>query len=124
MPPGEDILVASRQANDTSVNILTNHREATNEKPKFVLRNNCKDGDYEPLADALVYAPIPYEVAAAEGATHMIVLRSKPDGGDVIGKGGSLGEKLVWSRFFLRKNKLPKIYRLLRKQLHKKLYAT
>lgn len=105
------------------VNILTNHREATKEKPKFVFRNNCKDGDYEPLADALVYAPIPYEVAMAEGATHMVVLRSKPDGGDVIGKGGNIGEKLVWSRFFLRKNKLSKIYRLLRKQLHKKLYA-
>ena len=53
----------------------------------------------------------------------MIVLRSKPDGGDVIGKGGSLGEELVWSRFFLRKNKLPRIYERLTKQLHKKLYA-
>jgi predicted acylesterase/phospholipase RssA len=92
-------------------------------KPKFVFRNNCRDEDYEPLADALVYAPIPYEVALQEGATHMIILRSKPDGGDVIGKGGSLGEKLVWSRFFLRKNKLPKIYDRLTKQLHKKLYA-
>jgi len=103
--------------------ILTDHRDATKDKPKFVFTNNCRDDDYEPLADALVYAPIPYEVAVAEGVTHMVVLRSKPDGGDVIGKGGNLGEKLVWSRFFLRKNKLPRIYRLLRKQLHKKLYA-
>lgn len=93
------------------------------EAPKFVLRNNFKDDRYEPLADALVYAPMPYDVALAEGATHMIVLRSKPDGGDVIGKGKSIGEKLVWSRFFLRKNKLPKIYKRLTKQLHKKLYA-
>jgi len=104
------------------VNILTN-KEKRGEKPGFLFRNNLKDDDYEPLADALVYAPIPYEAAVAEGATHMVVLRSKPDGGDVVGKGGSVGEKLVWSRFFLRKNKLPRIYRLLRKQLHKKLYA-
>jgi len=92
-------------------------------KPKFVFSNNCQDDDYEPLADALVYAPIAYEAAMAEGATHMVVLRSKPDGGDVIGKGGNIGEKLIWSRFFLRKNKLPNIYKRLRNQLHKKLYA-
>ena len=106
------------------VNLLVDVDQAK-EKPKFVLRNNYrKDRDaYEPLVDALVYAPIPYEVAMKDGATHMIVLRSKPDGGDVIGKGGSIGEKLVWSRFFLRKNKLPKIYERLTKQLHKKLYA-
>jgi predicted acylesterase/phospholipase RssA len=105
------------------VNILTNHNDDNNKKPKFVFRNNLKDSDYEPLADALVYAPIPYEVAVKEGATHMIVLRSKPDGGDVIGKGGSLVEKLITKRFFLRKNKLPRIYDRLKKQLHKKLYA-
>ncbi|VEU33660.1 unnamed protein product [Pseudo-nitzschia multistriata] len=104
------------------VNLLVNE-DAKDRKPRFVLRNNLGDDDYEPLADALVYAPIPYEAAMADGATHMVVLRSKPDGGDVIGKGGSIGERLVWSRFFLRKNKLPGIYRRLRKQLHKKLYA-
>jgi predicted acylesterase/phospholipase RssA len=104
------------------VNILKN-KDISSDKPKFVFRNNLKDDDYEPVADALIYAPIPYDVAHKEGATHMIVLRSKPDGGDVIGKGGSIGEKLVWSRFFLRKNKLSKVYRRLRKQLHKRLYA-
>eukprot|EP00531_Pseudo-nitzschia_arenysensis_P018085 CAMPEP_0116135554 /NCGR_PEP_ID=MMETSP0329-20121206/11249_1 /TAXON_ID=697910 /ORGANISM="Pseudo-nitzschia arenysensis, Strain B593" /LENGTH=574 /DNA_ID=CAMNT_0003630355 /DNA_START=161 /DNA_END=1885 /DNA_ORIENTATION=+ len=103
------------------VNMKVKNKDS--QKPKFVLRNNCKDADYEPLADALVYGPIPYGVATSEGATHMVVLRSKPDGGDVIGKGGSLGEKLVWSRFFLRKNKLSKIYERLTKQLHKRLYA-
>uniref|UniRef100_A0A6V0BQM7 PNPLA domain-containing protein n=1 Tax=Pseudo-nitzschia australis TaxID=44445 RepID=A0A6V0BQM7_9STRA len=104
------------------VNLLIND-EAKDKKPKFVVRNNFKDEDYEPLMDALVYAPIPYEAAVADGATHMVVLRSKPDGGDVIGKGGNVGEKLVWSRFLLRKNKLPKIYRRMRNQLHKKHYA-
>lgn len=95
----------------------------TTPKPRFVMTNNLKDPDYEALADALIYAPIPYEVAVSDGATHMVVLRSKPDGGDIIGKGGSIAEKLIWSRFFLRKNKLPNVYKLLQKQLHKKLYA-
>ena len=104
------------------VNILKN-KDINSDKPKFVFRNNLQDDDYEPLADALIYAPIPYDIANKEGATHMIVLRSKPDGGDVIGKGGGIGEKLIWSRFFLRKNKLSKVYRRLRKQLHKRLYA-
>jgi len=104
------------------VNLLVNE-QARGEKPRFVIRNRLKDDDYEPLADALVYAPIPYEAAVVDGATHTVVLRSKPDGGDVIGKGGSVGEKLVWSRFFLRKNKLPNIYKRLRNQIHKKLYA-
>jgi len=103
------------------VNILK--KDSDGSKPKFVFHNNLNDGDYEPLADALIYAPIPYAVAQKEGATHIIVLRSKPDGGDVIGNGGSVVEKLIWSRFFLRKNKLPNIYRRLRRQLHKRLYA-
>jgi predicted acylesterase/phospholipase RssA len=92
-------------------------------KPKFVLRNNLQDDDYEPLADSLIYAPIPYHMAKQEGATHMVVLRSKPDGGDVIGKGGSIGERLIWTRFLLKKNKLPNIYRYLRQQRHKRLYS-
>jgi predicted acylesterase/phospholipase RssA len=107
------------------VNILrdTSMMTSSRPKPKFVLRNGCVDPDYEPLADALIYAPIAYDLALEEGATHMIVLRSKPDGGDVVGKGGSIGEKLVWSRFFLRKNKLPRMYERLTQQLHKRLYA-
>jgi len=105
------------------IHILTNHSAKSEEKPKFIFRNHFGDNDYEPLMDALVYAPIPYEVAVKEGATHIVVLRSKPDGEDVIGKGGNSGETLLFSRFFLRKNKLPKIYERLNRQLHKKLYA-
>ena len=30
--------------------------------------------------DALVYEPIPYRTALAQGATHVLVLRSYPDG--------------------------------------------
>jgi len=108
------------------VNILKNNgidSKINAKKQKFVFANNLKDEDYESLSDALIYAPIPYDVAWKEGATDIIVLRSKPDGTDVIGNGGSFGEKLVWKRFLTRKNKLPKIYRLLRRQLHKRLYA-
>lgn len=34
----------------------------------------------EPMVDALVYEPIPYRTALAQGATHVLVLRSYPDG--------------------------------------------
>ena len=107
---------------DPMVNMLVD-KDNANKKPKFVLKNNFKDKSYKRLADALVYNPIPYKVAMEDGATHMIVLRSKPNDRDVIGKGRNLGEKLVWSLFFLRKNKLPQIYQRLMKQLHKKLYT-
>jgi predicted acylesterase/phospholipase RssA len=103
------------------VNLRTNDK-ATH-KPKFVLRNNLNDDDYEPLADSMIYAPIAYDVARQDGATHMLVLRSKPDGGDVIGKGGSIGELLTFSRFFKRKNKLPNMFRHMRQQRHKRWYA-
>lgn len=91
-------------------------------KPKFVVGNNIEDPDYEPIADALVYAPIPYEAAIEDGATHVVVIRSRPDGTDVTGKGG-LFERLIFRRFFLRKNKLPGMYKRMTHQLHKKLYG-
>eukprot|EP00980_Cylindrotheca_fusiformis_P030721 scaffold25303_cov117-Cylindrotheca_fusiformis.AAC.1 len=97
------------------------HGEA-NDKPKFVVRNGIEDPDYEPMGDALVYGPIPYESARDEGATHVIVLRTRPDGTDVTGKGGFL-ERMIYRRFFMRKNKLPKVFQQMSQQLHKKLYA-
>ena len=92
------------------------------EKPKFVIRNNLKDPDYEPLGDALIYAPMPYDIAQKDGATHTIVIRSRPDGIDVTGKGGVF-ERLIFKRFFMRKNKLPGAFKRMASQLHKKLYA-
>ncbi len=91
-------------------------------KPKFVLGNNFKDPDYEPLGDALVYGPIPFEAAYHDGATHTIVIRSRPDGTDVTGKGGVF-ERLIFRRFFLRKNRLPRMFERMSRHLHKKLYA-
>lgn len=87
-------------------------------------RNNYEGGDddYEPLADALLYEPLPYRAAVSEGATHVVCLRSRPDGVDVTGK-TSFFEKLIIRRFLLRKNHLRKAYEYMRKHLHKKLYA-
>jgi predicted patatin/cPLA2 family phospholipase len=45
---------------------------------KYVLRNNLQGEQYEPLADALVYEPLPFNSAIAEGATHIVVIRSIP----------------------------------------------
>jgi predicted acylesterase/phospholipase RssA len=90
---------------------------------KFVHGNHRISSDsYEPLVDALLYEPLPYRTAVAEGATHVLVSRTRPDGVDVTGKGG-LFETLIFRRYFLRKNRLPRIFNRLRKQLHKKVYA-
>ncbi|KAL3944883.1 MAG: hypothetical protein SGBAC_001028 [Bacillariaceae sp.] len=103
-----------------TMNIKIN--DSDTEKPKFVLHNGLHDPDYEPLGDALVRGPIPYESAHKEGATHVVVLRSRADGTDVTGKGGVL-ERLIFRRFFLRKNKIPRAFHYMSNQLHKKLYA-
>ena len=85
-------------------------------------RNNVDEEDYEPMADALLFEPLPYRSAVKEGATHVICLRSRPDGVDVTGK-SSLFEKLIIRRFLMRKNHLRKAYDYMRKQYHKKLYV-
>lgn len=85
-------------------------------------RNNLSDDDYEPLADALLFEPLPYRAAISEGATHVICLRSRPDGADVTGK-SSIFEKLIIRRFLLRKNRLRKAYEYMKRHLHKKRYA-
>lgn len=91
--------------------------------PRLFVGNHQSGRDgVEPLADALVYEPLPYRSALNEGATHVVVLRTRPDGTDVTGK-SSIFEKLILRRFFLRKNKLPKIFERMRMHLHKKLYA-
>lgn len=84
--------------------------------------NKYEGEDYEPLADALLTEPLPYRAAVSEGATHVICLRSRPDGTDVTGK-TSIFEKMIVRRFLLRKNKLKKTYEYMKKHLHKKLYA-
>jgi predicted acylesterase/phospholipase RssA len=90
---------------------------------KLVLGNNLDPSIYEPMADALLYEPIPYRTAITkDNVTHCIVLRSRPDGTDVTGKGGRL-EKLIFKRFFQRKNQLSHQYRRMQMHLHKKIYG-
>ena len=78
--------------------------------------------DCEPMADSLLYAPIPYQPAIDEGATHVICLRSRPDGTDVSGR-SSFFEKMIVRRFLLRKNGLKEAYKYMKSNFHKKLYA-
>lgn len=74
------------------------------------------------MADALIFEPLPYRTALEEGATDVVVLRSRPDGTDVTGK-TSLFEKLIFWRFFKKKNRLDRIYKYMRTHQQKKLYA-
>lgn len=96
---------------------LMNSDEATG---AMMLGNNKKN--VMPMADALLYEPMPFRSAIAEGATHVIVLRTRPDGTDVTGK-SSIFERMIWKRFFQRKNKLHRIYDYMKKGLHKVIYA-
>jgi predicted acylesterase/phospholipase RssA len=105
------------------INIDKRVIEGDNVDTKFVFGNSLNTGEhYEPLADALLYEPLPYRTAVANGATHVLATRTRPDGTDVTGSGGFF-EKLIFRRFFLRKNRLPHIFSRLKRQLHKKLYA-
>lgn len=103
------------------MNMKTNRIEDGSIQTEMIARNN-EGGDGEPLADSLLFEPMPYRAAVSEKATHVVVLRSRPDGVDVTGK-TSIFEKLIFRRFFLRKNSLRNIYEYMRKGLHKKRYA-
>lgn len=97
--------------------------EDVTKSKKLVLGNNLDLNRYEPIADALLYEPLPYQTAISEhNVTHCIVLRTRPDGTDVTGKGG-LFEKLIAKRFFQRKNNLSHQYDRMKMHLHKKIYG-
>ena len=101
----------------------SNNDGATSKGYDMRPRNRFDGGDdYEPLADALLFEPLPYRAAIKEGATHVICLRSRPDGVDVTGK-SSIFEKMIIRRFFLRKNSLRNAYDYMKRNMHKKLYA-
>jgi predicted patatin/cPLA2 family phospholipase len=104
------------------MNLDTSAVERGQTGKKFTVRNGLEGDSYEPMADALLYEPLPFHGAIADGATHVIVLRTRADGMDVTGK-SSIFERLIIKRFFMRKNHLPKIWQRMRKHLHKKLYA-
>jgi predicted acylesterase/phospholipase RssA len=95
-------------------------------KPLYVIQNGQTDEDYEPLCDAILSSPIPYDLAHEEGATHVIVLRSSPDGTNVMdgNTAKTFFESLILRRFFRRKNKLPDMFQKLQiEQHHQRKYA-
>lgn len=90
--------------------------------PKFFVGNDVDREGVEPLADALIFEPLPFRTALREGASDVVVLRSRPDGTDVTGK-TSIFEKLIFRRFFKKKNKLKNIYKYMRRHGQKRIYA-
>lgn len=106
-------------------------KRASGGKPNFVLRNtkgrSKKDKEeYEPLADAMLSSPIPYDIAHDEGATHVLVIRSSPDGTNLLAAPSIMAwiGSMIFKRYFLRKNNLPGMYkRSQTEQRHQRLYA-
>jgi len=102
---------------------IVNYKRESSVDSIFVRENGVYEKlQAEPLADALIYEPLPFYSAIAEGATHILVLRSRPDGVNVLGKASPL-ERMISKRFFRRKNKLQHIDEYMKKQLHKRVYA-
>lgn len=100
-------------------------------KPNFVLRNthrekHLNDDDYEPLGDAMLSAPIPYDIAHEEGATHVLVIRSSADGCNLMEVPpimAWIGSR-IFKRYFLKKNHLPGMYKRADvEQRHQRVYA-
>ena len=60
----------------------------------------------EPFADALIFEPIPFRSAVDDGCTHVVALRTRPDGSEILGKKASgFYEKWVAKRFLKHTNK-------------------
>jgi predicted patatin/cPLA2 family phospholipase len=97
-----------------------------------VLRNNYQhygnDSDqYAPLGDVILSSPIPYDLTIKDGASHVVVIRSSPNGHNLMAgtAAKSMWESLIFCRFFLRKNRLPKMFeRLQQQQEHQRIYAS
>lgn len=65
-------------------------------------RDNDGSERYEGLIDAFVSEPIPYRSAVQDGATHVLVLRTKPDSCVIKRKGPGVFEKFIARRFLSR----------------------
>ena len=70
----------------------------------------------------MLFEPIPYRLAVREGATHVLVLRTRPDGVNVVRR-QSIFERLIAWRFFERKMRMPHMYKHMRNQQHRQRYA-
>ena len=76
----------------------------------------------EPIGDALLCEPIPYRSASAEGATHILVLRTRPDPCPVLGKGPGIYERFIARNFFIKYNQFNALHWILNIQ-HHRIYA-
>ncbi|OEH78845.1 patatin family protein [Cyclospora cayetanensis] len=79
----------------------------------------------EPLADALLFEAVPYRSAIAQGASHVLVLRSRPDKAPVTRLKGieAAIEMRMARRFFLRKHHdLRPVYDFMRRRGHREIY--
>ncbi|KAJ1623049.1 acyl transferase/acyl hydrolase/lysophospholipase [Pavlovales sp. CCMP2436] len=90
--------------------------------PPIELSGRALEFVNEPLADAVLTEPVPYRAAIAEGCTHVLVLRTQPDG-KRVSKKLSLGEALIAKRYFGRKFKNPKMLQHMLTQVPKRLYV-
>jgi len=81
-----------------------------------------REKDMSAHADAMLYEPIPYRSAVAEGATHVLVLRTVPDDINVV-RTQSIFEKLIAHRFFDCQMRMPHMAEHMMQQLHRKTYA-
>ncbi len=90
--------------------------------PATVFKPNPRELESEPLADALLFEPVPYRSAVREGCTHVAVLRTRADGQRVTAKLG-LVERMILARFFGRKLKMPELADWMHNQYHKLVYA-
>ncbi|KAF8820654.1 phospholipase, patatin family protein [Cardiosporidium cionae] len=90
--------------------------------PRF--QKPITDRTGEPMADAMLYEPIPYRSALQENCTHVLVLRTQADEHPVTRTGGfnAFMEQRMSKRFFQGKYKLPNIYRHIKHRSHRLIY--
>ena len=68
--------------------------------PDFIDLDKVRDKEHHSIADAFICEPLPYRSAIEEGATHVIVLRTRPDPSPVLGKGPGVFERYITRNFF------------------------
>jgi len=89
-------------------------------KPKPAVKYVSEE--INPLVDALVCEPMPYRSAVVDGATHVIVLRTRPDPSPILGKPPGVYERYIGRRYFKRHKEYPAIDWLLGSN-HHRIYA-
>lgn len=87
------------------------------QRPDYAVRG-------EPMADAVIYEPVPYRSAVREGCSHVLVLRTRPDGVRVPRVAGIDGmlENFLNRRFLKLKNNLNGVYNHMKNKNHRKIY--